>query len=107
MTLVYFTLTLIQSFVKESICLLVNGQSVYHTLDIKKSWKNLFVFCCQGGSPDDGQDGSQQREDQGMYQFLASDQLFLLADCLLESHKFAKAFNSNHEQRNILWKAGL
>ena len=34
MTLVYFTLTLIQSFVKESICLLVNGQSVYHTLDI-------------------------------------------------------------------------
>ena len=47
-----------------------------------------------------------QREDQGMYQYLSSDQLFLLADCLLESHKFAKAFNSNHEQRNILWKAG-
>lgn len=60
----------------------------------------------QGGSSDDLTDGSQQKEDQGMYQYLGSDQLFLLADCLLESHKFAKAFNSNHEQRNILWKAG-
>ncbi|XP_065921136.1 brefeldin A-inhibited guanine nucleotide-exchange protein 1 isoform X3 [Magallana gigas] len=71
----------------------------------KEDAENLAA--AQGGSPDDGQDGSQQREDQGMYQFLASDQLFLLADCLLESHKFAKAFNSNHEQRNILWKAGF
>ncbi|XP_041360036.1 brefeldin A-inhibited guanine nucleotide-exchange protein 1-like isoform X2 [Gigantopelta aegis] len=48
-----------------------------------------------------------QREDQGMYQFLNSTQLLLLVDCLFESHKFAKAFNSNHEQRNILWKAGF
>ncbi|XP_048255616.1 brefeldin A-inhibited guanine nucleotide-exchange protein 1-like isoform X2 [Haliotis rufescens] len=52
-------------------------------------------------------DPSQQREDQGMYQFLSSNQLFMLVDCLLQSHKFAKAFNSNHEQRNILWKAGF
>lgn len=59
----------------------------------------------EGGSPSD--DGSQQKEDQGMYPFLNNDQLFLLSDCLLESHKFAKAFNSNHEQRNILWKAGF
>ncbi|KAL3867743.1 hypothetical protein ACJMK2_040601 [Sinanodonta woodiana] len=52
-------------------------------------------------------DPTQQQEDQGMYQFLSSSQLFLLADCLMESHNFAKAFNSNHEQRNILWKAGF
>ncbi|KAI5718763.1 hypothetical protein M8J76_000035 [Diaphorina citri] len=26
--------------------------------------------------------------------------------CLLETHRFAKTFNSNHEQRNRLWKAG-
>ncbi|XP_061181615.1 brefeldin A-inhibited guanine nucleotide-exchange protein 1-like isoform X3 [Saccostrea echinata] len=71
----------------------------------KEDAENLVA--AQGGSTEDLQDGSQQREDQGMYQFLASDQLFLLADCLLESHKFAKAFNSNHEQRNILWKAGF
>lgn len=50
---------------------------------------------------------STQQEDQGMYQFLSSQQLLMLADCLLESHKFAKNFNSNHEQRNVLWKAGF
>jgi brefeldin A-inhibited guanine nucleotide-exchange protein len=48
-------------------------------------------------------DGTQQ-EDQGMYQYLSSQQLLMLADCLLESHKFAKDFNSNHEQRNIVEK---
>jgi hypothetical protein len=34
------------------------------------------------------------------------DQLLLLIDCLVESHMFARTFNSNHEQRNLLWKAG-
>ncbi|XP_060073397.1 brefeldin A-inhibited guanine nucleotide-exchange protein 1-like [Ylistrum balloti] len=53
-----------------------------------------------GGTP-------AQEEDQGMYQYLKSDQLFLLADCLKESHSFAKDFNANHEQRNTLWKAGF
>ncbi|KAK7489018.1 hypothetical protein BaRGS_00019679, partial [Batillaria attramentaria] len=46
-----------------------------------------------------------QHEDQGMYQFLSSPQLLMFTDCLLESHRFAKQFNSNHEQRNVLWKA--
>ncbi|XP_018409728.1 PREDICTED: brefeldin A-inhibited guanine nucleotide-exchange protein 1 isoform X1 [Nanorana parkeri] len=46
-------------------------------------------------------------EDQGMYRFLTSQQLFKLLDCLLESHRFAKAFNSNNEQRTALWKAGF
>lgn len=68
-------------------------------------WLNTNANWSEGGSPSD--DGSQQKEDQGMYPFLNNDQLFLLSDCLLESHKFAKAFNSNHEQRNILWKAGF
>ena len=58
----------------------------------------------EGFPPD--YDPTQQREDQGMYQFLSSKHLFLLVDCLQESHKFAKDFNSNHEQRNLLWKAG-
>ncbi|XP_025110208.1 brefeldin A-inhibited guanine nucleotide-exchange protein 1-like isoform X2 [Pomacea canaliculata] len=49
----------------------------------------------------------QQQEDQGMYQFLSSPQLFMFTDCLLQSHRFAKQFNANHEQRNILWKAGF
>uniref|UniRef100_A0A8C0UQW3 ARF guanine nucleotide exchange factor 1 n=1 Tax=Cyanistes caeruleus TaxID=156563 RepID=A0A8C0UQW3_CYACU len=46
-------------------------------------------------------------QDQGMYRFLTSQQLFKLLDCLLESHRFAKAFNSNNEQRTALWKAGF
>lgn len=41
-----------------------------------------------------------------MYRYLTSEQLFKLLDCLLESHHFAKAFNSNNEQRTLLWKAG-
>lgn len=47
-----------------------------------------------------------QPEDHGMYQHLSSDQLLQLLNCLLESHSFAKQFNCNQEQRNILWKAG-
>jgi brefeldin A-inhibited guanine nucleotide-exchange protein len=41
-----------------------------------------------------------------MYNNMNFDQLLLLIDCLIESHMFARAFNSNHEQRNLLWKAG-
>lgn len=48
----------------------------------------------------------QRGEDQGMYRHLTSSQLFVLLDCLTSSHSFAKSFNSNHEQRNLLWKAG-
>ncbi|XP_067108829.1 brefeldin A-inhibited guanine nucleotide-exchange protein 1-like [Osmerus mordax] len=57
----------------------------------------------------DGVDGDVRAEgqDQGMYRYLASEQLFKLLDCLLESHRFAKAFNSNNEQRTVLWKAGF
>lgn len=48
-----------------------------------------------------------ETQDQGMYRYLTSEQLFKLLDCLLESHRFAKAFNSNNEQRTTLWKAGM
>lgn len=41
-----------------------------------------------------------------MYQYISFDQLILLVDCLIESHMFARTFNSNNEQRNLLWKAG-
>ena len=47
-----------------------------------------------------------ETQDQGMYRYLTSEQLFKMLDCLLESHHFAKAFNSNNEQRTLLWKAG-
>lgn len=48
-----------------------------------------------------------QREDQGMYSYLNTKHLFQLIECLMESHRFAKQFNADHEQRNILWRAGL
>lgn len=51
-------------------------------------------------------DAPAEAQDQGMYRYLTSEQLFKLLDCLLESHRFAKAFNSNNEQRTLLWKAG-
>uniref|UniRef100_A0A8C4SFB1 ADP-ribosylation factor guanine nucleotide-exchange factor 2 (brefeldin A-inhibited) n=1 Tax=Erpetoichthys calabaricus TaxID=27687 RepID=A0A8C4SFB1_ERPCA len=46
-------------------------------------------------------------ENQGMYKYMFSKHLFKLLDCLLESHSFAKAFNSNNEQRTALWRAGF
>ncbi|XP_056404844.1 brefeldin A-inhibited guanine nucleotide-exchange protein 2 isoform X2 [Hyla sarda] len=46
-------------------------------------------------------------EDQGMYKYMSTPHLFKLLDCLQESHSFAKAFNSNNEQRTALWRAGF
>lgn len=48
-----------------------------------------------------------QREEQGMYSYLNTKQLFKLIECLMESHRFAKRFNTDTEQRNLLWRAGL
>lgn len=48
-----------------------------------------------------------QREEQGMYSYLNTPHLIQLTDCLLKSHRFAKKFNSDNEQRNVLWKAGF
>jgi brefeldin A-inhibited guanine nucleotide-exchange protein len=48
-----------------------------------------------------------QYDDCGMYVHLSSEHLFLLVDCLLKSFEFARQFNCNAEQRNILWKAGF
>lgn len=45
--------------------------------------------------------------DQGTYGYMTSAQLLLLLDCLIQAHNFAKSFNMNHEQRNLLWKTGL
>lgn len=50
--------------------------------------------------------GEEPAPDQGMYRHMTSAHLFKLLDCLLESHNFAKEFNSNNEQRTALWRAG-
>lgn len=46
-------------------------------------------------------------KDMGMYAFISTAILSKLVHVLMESHDFAKAFNGNQEQRNILWKAGF
>ncbi|KAG7472307.1 hypothetical protein MATL_G00107540 [Megalops atlanticus] len=56
------------------------------------------------GEADSGPGGAG---DQGMYKHLSSTHLFKLLDCLLESHTFARDFNSNNEQRTALWRAGF
>lgn len=48
-----------------------------------------------------------QREEQGMYSYLSTAHLIKFVDCLVESHRFAKSFNKNHDQRTVLWKAGF
>lgn len=52
-------------------------------------------------------DKPQQEEQLGMYTYMSTRILLKFTDCLMESHEFAKTFNCNHEQRNILWKAGF
>ncbi|KAL1518342.1 hypothetical protein ABEB36_001979 [Hypothenemus hampei] len=47
-----------------------------------------------------------QREEQGMYRLLSSPHLLKLTECLRQSHQFAKKFNLNQEQKNLLWKVG-
>ena len=51
-------------------------------------------------------EGGEPGSDQGMYRHMTSAHLFKLLDCLLESHTFAKDFNSDNEQRTALWRAG-
>lgn len=46
-------------------------------------------------------------DEYGMYIHLNNEQLFQLINCLYDSYQFARKFNSDHEQRNLLWKAGF
>jgi brefeldin A-inhibited guanine nucleotide-exchange protein len=43
---------------------------------------------------------------QGMFQVLSTQQLFILLDCLEASHEFSRSFNSNQSQRLLLMRAG-
>lgn len=54
-----------------------------------------------------GEHSECQREEQGMYSFLSTVHLIRFVECLIESHRFAKSFNQNNDQRTILWKAGF
>lgn len=49
----------------------------------------------------------QQREEQGMYRNLKTQQLFMLTECLMKSHRFAKSFHSNLDQNPLLGKSSM
>jgi len=51
--------------------------------------------------------GEQHREEQGMYPYVTSENLFMILDCLADSHSFSTKFNLDNDQRNLLWKAGF
>lgn len=38
---------------------------------------------------------------------MSTEHLLLMVDCLGKSHDFARQFNMNAAQRNVLWKAGF
>ncbi|XP_056588700.1 brefeldin A-inhibited guanine nucleotide-exchange protein 2 isoform X2 [Triplophysa dalaica] len=64
------------------------------------------MAAAQRDALEEAEDGETE-PDPGMYKHLSSQHLFKLLDCLLESHQFAKDFNSNNEQRTSLWRAGF
>uniref|UniRef100_A0A3Q3PZL0 SEC7 domain-containing protein n=1 Tax=Monopterus albus TaxID=43700 RepID=A0A3Q3PZL0_MONAL len=112
---------------KRTVCCFVQEQRLFSALLIKcvvqleliQTIDNIVFFPATSKKEDAENFAAAQRDavyaaevpvgtqDQGMYRYLTSEQLFKLLDCLLESHHFAKAFNSNHEQRTLLWKAGF
>lgn len=66
---------------------------------------HFLLFVCQRDGLEEIEE-PQVESEQGMYRHLSPQHLFKLLDCLLESHGFAKDFNSNNEQRTALWRAG-
>uniref|UniRef100_A0A3Q4I8C3 ADP-ribosylation factor guanine nucleotide-exchange factor 2 (brefeldin A-inhibited) n=1 Tax=Neolamprologus brichardi TaxID=32507 RepID=A0A3Q4I8C3_NEOBR len=80
-------------------------------LELIQTVDNIVFYPATSKKEDaDNMAAAQGRElgpDQGMYRHMTSAHLFKLLDCLLESHTFAKDFNSNNEQRTALWRAGF
>lgn len=100
-----FSSLLIKCVVQLELIQTIDNVVFFPATSRKEDANNLAA--AQAGLAESPQEGSWQQEEQGMYSFLNSSQLFYMLDCLLESHKFAKEFNANHEQRNMLWKAGF
>eukprot|EP00088_Acartia_fossae_P042319 TRINITY_DN4441_c0_g1_i14.p1 TRINITY_DN4441_c0_g1~~TRINITY_DN4441_c0_g1_i14.p1 ORF type:complete len:745 (+),score=106.26 TRINITY_DN4441_c0_g1_i14:152-2236(+) len=46
-------------------------------------------------------------DSRGIFKYLSLHHLSTLLDCLIQAHRFARNFNSNQEQRNILWKSNF
>ena len=63
------------------------------------NWCNYSISLCQVMSLDLPSSSSTILfSDRDMFRYMTTDQLFVLVECLEESHKFACCFNCNHEQ---------
>ena len=84
---------------------------VYHCMYItvcilQNSSSDMSVDTVVSGMDSKPYSDSLSPGEQGMYSYLTAEQLTYLVDCLMQSHEFALKFNTDHEQRNVLWKAG-
>ncbi|XP_054286220.1 brefeldin A-inhibited guanine nucleotide-exchange protein 1-like isoform X2 [Macrosteles quadrilineatus] len=102
-----FTGLLIKCVVQLELIQTIDNIIFYPATSRKEDQENLALAQADVLDWEDASLSEQQREEQGMYGNLSSTHLLQLTDCLMQSHRFAKEFNSNHEQRNILWKAGF
>lgn len=107
-----FSSLLIKCVVQLELIQTIDNIVFYPATSRKEDQENLALAqadILNGRSSDSGLDssGNEQKEEQGMYCALSTLHLLQLVDCLLCSHRFAKSFNVNNEQRNILWKAGF
>lgn len=107
-----FSSLLIKCVVQLELIQTIDNIVFYPATSRKEDQENLalaqadMLNCRSSDSGIDGL-GSEHKDDQGMYCALNTNHLLQLVDCLLNSHRFAKSFNINNEQRNILWKANF
>ncbi|XP_036446797.1 brefeldin A-inhibited guanine nucleotide-exchange protein 2 [Colossoma macropomum] len=80
---------------------------VFYPATSKKEDAENMAAALRDALEDTEESEAQAESEQGMYKHLSPQHLFKLLDCLLESHTFAKDFNSNNEQRTALWRAGF
>ncbi|KAG8311510.1 Brefeldin A-inhibited guanine nucleotide-exchange protein 1 [Homalodisca vitripennis] len=102
-----FTALLIKCVVQLELIQTVDNIIFYPATSRKEDQENLALAQADVLDWEDASLSEQQKEEQGMYGSLSSSHLLQLTECLMQSHRFAKEFNSNHEQRNLLWKAGF
>lgn len=102
-----FSGLLIKCVVQLELIQTIDNIVFYPATSRKEDQENLALAQADILDWEDASLSEQQREEQGMYRNLSSKHLLMLTECLMQSHRFAKEFNSNHEQRNLLWKAGF
>ncbi|XP_028850185.1 brefeldin A-inhibited guanine nucleotide-exchange protein 2 isoform X2 [Denticeps clupeoides] len=102
-----FAALLIKCVVQLELIQTIDNIVFYPTTSKKEDADNMAAAQDALEVAEDMEGGPVDQVEQGMYQRLSPQHLFKLLDCLLESHTFARNFNSNNEQRTVLWRAGF